>query len=64
VSGVDRLSRRFWWKVAYEQFGRTRIEPFDYERGGAYYVAMNGLSEHGELYFGGKLLEGSKNVQG
>ena len=57
ASGVDHLSRKRWWRLAFERFGNTRILPYDDEKGGVYYVAENALSKDGNLYFLGKWWE-------
>lgn len=55
VSGVDALHRRFWWAEAFRRFGRTRIEPFDLERGAAFYAAKYAAKQLGKIHFGGRL---------
>lgn len=55
VSGVDALNRRFWWSEAFRRFGRTRIEPFDPERGAAFYAAKYAAKQLGRIHFGGML---------
>ena len=39
ITGVGRVSRRFWWSEAFRRFGRATIEPFDPARGAAFYAA-------------------------
>jgi hypothetical protein len=55
VSGVAHLRRKKWWRRAFQDFGRSQILPYDDSLPGAEYVAKNGLSEHGNLHFGGGL---------
>ncbi len=53
VAGVAHLQRSDWWQKAFERFGRTRIEAFDPERGGAFYAAKYASKLLGALHFGG-----------
>jgi len=39
VTNVAGVSRRAVWRWAHERFGRTRIEPYDPDRGASYYIA-------------------------
>ncbi len=55
ISGVSRLERRFWWQEAFRRFGRTRIEPFDPGRAGAFYAAKYAAKTLGKIHFGGTL---------
>lgn len=55
VAGVSRLERTFWWGEALRRFGRTRIEPFDPERAGAFYAAKYAAKALGNIHFGGTL---------
>jgi len=55
VTGVARLRREFWWREAFRRFGRTRIEPFDPERGAAFYASKYAAKQLGALHFGGTL---------
>jgi hypothetical protein len=55
VCGVSQLDRRFWWAEAFRRFGRTRIEPFDCTRAGAFYAAKYAAKALGEIHFGGTL---------
>lgn len=55
ISGVSRLQRKFWWREAFRRFGRTRIEPFDPERAGAFYAAKYAAKALGKIHFGGTL---------
>lgn len=55
LSGVSHLSRKFWWAEAFRRFGRTRIEPFDRERAGAFYAAKYAAKALGKIHFGGTL---------
>ncbi|MGC9995683.1 MAG: hypothetical protein ABSE79_10200 [Terriglobia bacterium] len=55
VGGVKRLNRRFWWAEAFRRFGRTRIEPFDPERGAAFYAAKYAAKQLGAIHFGGTI---------
>jgi len=55
VAGVAHLRRKFWWHEAYRRFGRTKIEPFDAERGAAFYAAKYAAKALGEIHFGGVL---------
>lgn len=58
ITGVARLSRRFWWSEAFRRFGRSEIRPFDPERDAAFYTAKYAAKALGELHFGG-VLEGT-----
>jgi hypothetical protein len=55
ISGVSQLERAFWWQEAFRRFGRTRIEPFDPERAGAFYAAKYAAKALGKIHFGGTL---------
>jgi hypothetical protein len=55
VTGVAHLRRTFWWAEAFRRFGRTRIEPFDRERGAVFYAAKYAAKQLGGLHFGGTL---------
>jgi hypothetical protein len=55
ITGVQRLSRRFWQREAYRRFGHTSIEPYDPGRGAAHYVAKYSGRTLGEIHFGGTL---------
>lgn len=55
ISDVADLSRKFWWSEAHRRFGRTRIEPFDPDRGAAFYAAKYAAKALGALHFGGTL---------
>lgn len=55
VCGVSHLDRRFWWAEAFRRFGRTKIEPFDPARAGAFYAAKYAAKALGEIHFGGTL---------
>jgi hypothetical protein len=55
ICGVSQLSRRFWWAEAFRRFGRTRIEPFDPGRAGAFYAAKYAAKALGKIHFGGTL---------
>lgn len=55
ISGVSQLNRRFWWSEAFRRFGRTRIEPFDPDRAGAFYAAKYAAKALGRIHFGGTL---------
>jgi len=55
VTGVSHLYRRKFWLEAYRRFGYTRIEPFDPERGAAFYAAKYAGRSLGEIHFGGTL---------
>lgn len=57
AGGVKHLSRRFWWAEAFRRFGRTRIEPFDPERGAAFYAAKYAAKQLGAIHFGERSLE-------
>ncbi len=61
VSNVGHLDMRVWWRIAFQRFGRTKI---DWAHGTrrSYYVAKNGLSENGNLHFGGQLLSGGTRL--
>jgi hypothetical protein len=53
IAGVAHLRRDHWWEKAFEQFGRTRIEPFDREKGAAFYCAKYAAKQLGAIHFGG-----------
>jgi hypothetical protein len=53
VAGVKHLQREPWWKIAFERFGRTKILPFDPEKGGAFYAAKYAAKQLGAIHFGG-----------
>ncbi|HVB86420.1 MAG TPA: hypothetical protein VNK23_07135, partial [Candidatus Dormibacteraeota bacterium] len=55
VCGVSPLDRRFWWAEAFRRFGRTRIEPFDSARAGAFYASKYAAKALGKIHFGGTL---------
>lgn len=55
ICGVSHLERRFWWAEAFRRFGRTRIEPFDPMRAGAFYAAKYAAKTLGAIHFGGTL---------
>jgi len=55
ISGVSRLRRRFWWSEAFRRFGRTRIEPFNPQKGAAFYAAKYAAKALGQIHFGGVL---------
>ena len=55
VTGVADQHRKFWWAEAFRRFGRTRIEPFDRDRGAAFYAAKYAAKQLGGLHFGGTL---------
>lgn len=55
IAGVARLPRRFWWKVAFDRFGRTRIEPFDPDKAAAFYAAKYAAKALGAIHPGGTL---------
>ena len=55
ITGVGHLSRQYWQREAYRCFGRTRIEPFDRQRGGAFYVAKYEGRLTGQIDLGGFL---------
>jgi hypothetical protein len=55
VAGVAHLRRDEWWEKAFEQFGRTKISPFDADKGGAFYAAKYATKKLGALHFGGPL---------
>jgi hypothetical protein len=55
VTGVADQYRKFWWAEAFRRFGRTLIEPFDRERGAAFYAAKYAAKQLGGLHFGGTL---------
>jgi hypothetical protein len=55
ISGVSQLHRRFWWREAFRRFGISRIEPFNRERGAAFYTAKYAAKSLGEIHFGGFL---------
>jgi hypothetical protein len=53
VAGVGHVRRDHWWKIAFERFGRTRIEPFDREKAAAFYCAKYAAKQVGGIHFGG-----------
>jgi hypothetical protein len=53
LANVEHLSISEWREKANAELGRTEIEPFDITMGGAHYVAKNGLTQQGDLHFGG-----------
>ena len=55
IYGVSHLHRRFWWAEAFRRFGRTRIDPFDRARAGAFYAAKYAAKALGTIHFGGTL---------
>ena len=55
VAGVSQVHRKFWWAEAFRRFGRTRIEPFDPARAGAFYAAKYAAKALGKIHFGGVL---------
>ena len=55
ITGVARLSRRFWWSEAFRRFGRSEIRPFNPERYAAFYTAKYAAKPYGQLHFGGTL---------
>lgn len=55
ICGVSHLQRRFWWAEAFRRFGRTRIEPFDPGKAGAFYAAKYAAKALGRIHFGGTL---------
>jgi hypothetical protein len=55
ITGVKELRRDFWWREAFRRFGRTRIEPFDPERGAAFYAAKYAAKQLGAVRLGGTL---------
>jgi hypothetical protein len=55
ICGVSRFDRRFWWAEAFRRFGRTRIEPFNLRRAGAFYAAKYAAKALGKIHFGGTL---------
>ena len=55
ITGVRHLSREDWEKEAFRCFGRTQIEPFDRQRGAAFYVAKYAGKLTDRIDFGGFL---------
>lgn len=55
IAGVAYLNREEWFKRALDQFGRTRIEPFDPGKAAAFYAAKYAAKALGELHLGGVL---------
>jgi hypothetical protein len=55
ICGTSHLERQFWWAEAFRRFGRTRIEPFDQGRAGAFYAAKYAAKTLGRIHFGGTL---------
>jgi hypothetical protein len=60
IAGVDHLSIEYWLRRAERLFGDCQLVRFDDGMNGAFYVANNGLSEGGDLHFGGDLLKGQQ----
>ncbi len=56
VAGLENADLRALSDDAVRRFGNCRIDLYDDSRGGAYYVAKNGLSDGGDFRFGGDLL--------
>lgn len=57
VAGVAHLSIDVWRTDLTRRFGDSQLEEFEDSRGGAHYVAKNGLADSGDFRFGGELLE-------
>jgi hypothetical protein len=57
VAGVDDLQIDSWEQRACRLFGDSEFDSYDDSLAGAYYIAKNGLSPAGELYFGGPLFD-------
>lgn len=57
VTGVGHLRRTECWQEPFNRFGRSRIEPFDPQLGGAFYAAKYAAKQLGHIHFGG-LLQG------
>jgi len=55
ICGVSHLHMQFWWAEAFRRFGRTRIDPFDPARAGAFYAAKYAAKALGAIHFGGTL---------
>jgi hypothetical protein len=55
IAGVAHLRRDEAWQKAFERFGRTKIELFDPNKGGAFYAAKYAAKKLGALHFGGPL---------
>jgi hypothetical protein len=55
ICGVSHLNRRFWWREAFRRFGRTTIEPFNPQKGAAFYAAKYAAKALGRIHFGGVL---------
>lgn len=53
VGGVAHLRRDEWRKRAFEQFGRTLINPFDPTRGAAFYASKYAAKQVGGLHLVG-----------
>jgi len=58
IAGVEGLDLRAFRRDANMCFGDCKLELYDAELGGAYYLAKNALAERGELLLGGPLFEG------
>lgn len=55
IAGVDKLNIYYWRDLAFHRFGRSQLAVFQDDGGAPYYIAQNGLSETGDLEFGGTL---------
>ena len=55
VTGVVNQTRKFWWREAFRQFGRSEIRPFDREQAAAFYAAKYAAKQLGFIHFGGML---------
>jgi hypothetical protein len=56
IAGVSNLHRTFWWRKAFQRFGRSEVRPFDRDRGAAHYLAKNAVNGSRRIYLGGGLL--------
>jgi hypothetical protein len=56
VTNVAHLDRSFWWREAFERFGRAEIREFIRRGGAAHYVGKHALTPTGDVHFGGALL--------
>jgi len=55
VAGVAALSRKEWWQIAHDRFGRSRIEPVRLQEAAAFYAAKYQTKQLGTLHLGGIL---------
>lgn len=54
VSHVNEVNRRFAWSIAFERFGRTKIEVPNLAAVAAHYAAKYATKSEGAIWLGGK----------